>query len=80
MCFGRAAQCLAFATALVLPVKHRENASFAHNYCTNRPILKILTALESVYLVPKLMRLSRYYIIYIARGSTAKNLRSVFRF
>ena len=41
---------------------------------------KILTALESAYLVPKLVRLSRYHMIYVARGSTAKKLRCVFRF
>ena len=55
---GRQAQCLAFATELALPAKHRENASFTHNYCANRPILKILTALESAYLAPKFGRLS----------------------
>ena len=77
---GREAQCLAFATELVLPAKHGENASLAHNFCANEPILKILTALESAYLVPKLIKLSRYHIIYVARGSTAKKLRCVFRF
>ena len=72
---GRQAQCLAFATELVLPAKHSENASFGHNYCVNRPILKILTVLESACLVPKLMKLSRYHMMYVARGSTAKKLR-----
>ena len=41
---------------------------YTYNYYVNRPISKILTALESIYLVPKLIKLSRYYIIYIARG------------
>ena len=68
------------ATELALPAKHRENASFAHNYCANRPILKILTALESACLVPKLMKSSRYHMMYVARGSAAKKLRCVFRF
>ena len=44
---GRQAQCLASATELALPTKHGENASFAHNYCVNRPILKILDAQAS---------------------------------
>ena len=73
-------QCLAFATRLALRAKYGENASFTHNYYANRPILKNSIALESAYLAPKLMRLSRYYIIYIARGSTAKKLRYIFRF
>ena len=54
------------ATELALPVKYSENTSFTHNYCVNRPISKILTALESACLVPKLMKLSRYYITYVA--------------
>ena len=76
----RQAQYLAFATELALPAKHSENASFAHNFCDYRPILKILTALESLYLAPKLMKSSRYHIIYVARGSTAKKLRYDFNF
>ena len=52
----------------------------SYNFYINRPILIILTALESVYLVLKLMKLSRYYIIYIARGSTTKKLRYEFNF
>ena len=84
MCFrnrkGRAAQYLVYTTGLALRVKYSENASFAYNYCGNRLILKILTALESVYLVSKLVKSSRYYIIYIARGSAAKKLRYGFRF
>ena len=43
----RQAQYLAFATELALPAKHSENASFAHNYCVNGPILKILDAQAS---------------------------------
>ena len=66
------ARCLAFATKLALPAKYGENASFAHNYCVNGPISKILTALESACSVPKLIKLSRYYITYVAWGSTAK--------
>ena len=74
---------LAFATE---PAKHRENASFAYNFCVNRLILQILTALESACLVPKLVKLSRYYITlmdYItlmARDIAAKKLRYVFNF
>ena len=60
------------ATELALPAKYRENASFAHNYCENRLISKILTVLESACLVPKLVKLSRYYMMYIARGTVAK--------
>ena len=71
---------LAFATEPALPAKYSENTSFAHNYYVNRPISKILTVLESVYLVPKLMKSSRYYITYMARGSTAKKLRYIFNF
>ena len=77
---GRQAQRLAFATELALPAKYSENASFAHNYCVNGPILKFLTALESACLVPKLVKLSRYHMMYVAQGSTAKKLRCVFRF
>ena len=68
------------ATELALPAKHGENTSFAHNYCANRPISKILTVLESACLVPKLMKLFRYYMTYVARGSTAKKLRYIFDF
>ena len=75
---GGQAQCLASATELVLPAG--ENASFAHNNCASRPILKILTALESAYLVPKFANLSRYHITYMARGSTAKKLQYEFNF
>ena len=77
---GAKAQYLAFATELALPAKYSENASFTHNYCANRLILKILTALESIYLAPKLMRSSRYHMIYVARDIAAKKLRCVFNF
>ena len=77
---GRQAQYLAFATELALPAKHRENTSFAYNYCVNRPILKILTALERVHLVPKFVRLSWYCITYMLRGTVAKQLRYIVRF
>ena len=76
----RQAQCLASATELALPAKYGENASFAYNSCAYGLILKFLTALESAYLIPKLMKLSRYYITYVARGSTAKKLRYVSNF
>ena len=57
---------LAFATELGLPAKHRENASFTHNFCANKPILKNLTALESACLAPKLVKLPRYRMTYMA--------------
>ena len=38
------------------------------------------SARDSIYLVLKLIKLSRYYIIYIAQGSTAKKLRYEFNF
>ena len=63
---------------LAPPEKHGENASFAHNFCANGPILKILTVLESACLVPKLMKSSRYHMTYVAWGSTAKKLRCAF--
>ena len=63
-----------------LPAKHGENTSFAHNYCVNGPISKILTVLESACFVPKLVKLSLYYMTYVARGSTAKKLRYIFNF
>ena len=31
-----------------------------YSFCANGPILKFLTALESAYLVPKLVKLPRY--------------------
>ena len=68
------------ATELALPVKHRKNASFAHNYCVNGPSSKILTVLESACFVPKLVKLSRYDMTYVAWGSTAKKLRCEFKF
>ena len=45
------------ATGLALPAKHGENDSFAHKFCAYKPNLTILTALESTYLVPKLVKL-----------------------
>ena len=77
---AHSAQCLAFATELAVHAKHGENASFAHNFCANGPILKILTVLESECLVPKFIKSSRYYMMYVARGSTAKKLRYKFKF
>ena len=68
------------ATELALPAKYCENASFAHNYCVYRPILIVVTALESACLVPKLVKSSRYHITYVARGSAAKKLRYIFDF
>ena len=66
---------LAFATELALPAKYGENASFGHNFCVNRLILKNLMVLESACLIPKLMKLSRYHMTYMAPGIAAKKLR-----
>ena len=71
---------LAFATELGLPAKHQANASFTHNFCANNPILKILKALESACLAPKLVKLPRYRMTYMAWGIAAKKLRCEFNF
>ena len=68
------------ATELALPAKYRENASFAHNYYANGPISKILTALESAYLVPKLVKSSQYHMTVCGVGKYCEEVRSRFNF
>ena len=57
-----------------------KNMFFELSLAKSYPNFKIRTALKSACLVPKLMKLSRYHITYMARGITAKKLRYVFNF